>query len=264
MSPFRYLMRSAWIVLRRPKMRRDASSVTQEYSAGWSAYLAHIEKARSLDEWLRIPGVEDGPRFCNVEGRLEYQAFDSMGYYRGALLRAIERHFPQARSVTEFGAGLGRNLLFLKRARPALDIYGYELCAPGVEVGNAGAARFGIEARYAQLDYLRDPPEKFVFPQTDIAFTMFSLEQLPQGADVALRNILARTTLGSIHIEPVPENYPFTVRGLLGRIDHWKVDYLTGFDRAARGLGLKEVIHERLDSAHNPLMFPSVYVLKKA
>lgn len=258
-----YLIRAAWVALRRPRLRRDLAAVTQEYSDGWAAYLDHVGKAPTLEAWLRIPGVEDRPGYYNVEGRLAYQAFDSLNYYREKLLSAIERHFPEAQSVTEFGAGLGRNLLYLKYARPTLSVYGYELCTPGVEIGRAAAARFGIEAQYAQLDYLRDSPEKYVFPETDIAFTMFSLEQIPRGVDVALRNILARTRLGSIHIEPVPENYPLTFRGVLGRINHWKVDYLGGFDRAVRSLGLRDVVCERLESAHNPLTFPSLYILKK-
>jgi hypothetical protein len=132
-----------------------------------------------------------------------------------------------------------------------------------VEVAQAAAEKFHLEARYAQLDYLNDPPAKYVFPVTDVAYTMFSLEQLPRENQLAVRNMLDHVRLGTLHIEPVPENYPYTLRGLLGRVDHWKVDYLSGFDRAVRGLALQQVIVERLASAHNPLMFPSLYVLKK-
>ena len=96
------------------------------------------------------------------------------------------------------------------------------------------------------------------------AFTMFSLEQLPRNNITAVRNILERVNLGTIHIEPVPENYPWSLRGILGRIEHRKVDYLSGFDAAVRDLGLKDIHVERLTSAHNPLMSPSLYVLRKA
>jgi hypothetical protein len=258
-----FLARKAYFVVRRPRLDRDKANVLQEYSDGWSQYRAHLAQARTLDDWLRIRGVEDQPDYYNVDGALSYEAFDSAGYYRRMLLDALRRYFPQARSVTEFGAGVGRNVLFLKREAPDWDTYGYELCTPGVEVAQAAAEKFHLEARYAQLDYLNDPPAKYVFPVTDVAYTMFSLEQLPRENQLAVRNMLDHVRLGTLHIEPVPENYPYTLRGLLGRVDHWKVDYLSGFDRAVRGLALQQVIVERLASAHNPLMFPSLYVLKK-
>lgn len=260
---WRFLVRTAWRVLRNAKQARDTASVTAEYSGGWSAYKKELDRATSLAGWLRIPGVEDLPAIYSVNGRLSYEAFNSLGYYREVLLDALTRHFPQARSVAEYGAGLGRNVLFLKQMKPDLAVYGYELCMPGVEIANAAATKFGFEIRYAPLDYLKDPPEKFVFPRTDVGFTMFSLEQLPRGCGTAVTNMLRHVRLGTIHVEPVPENYPRTLRGLLGRIDHRKADYVSGLDAAVRALGLREVIVEPLASAHNPLMFPSLYVLKK-
>jgi hypothetical protein len=258
-----FLVRKAWAVLRRQRLNRDKANVVQEYSDGWSQYLNYLRQADSLDKWLRVPGIEDVASFYNVNGQLSHEAFHSAGYYRCQLLDALQKHFPQTRSVTEYGAGVGRNLLFLKRALPEVEMYGYELCTPGVEVGQAAVAKFGIDVRYSQLDYLNDASDKYVFPVTDVAFTMFSLEQLPRKNELAVRNILDHVRLGTIHIEPVPENYPFTIRGLLGRLDHWKVDYLTGFDKSVRALGLRDVIIEPVLSAHNPLMFPSLYVLRK-
>lgn len=258
-----FLARMCWTVLRRKKVNRDKINVLKEYSDGWAQYRSYLNQANSLDQWLRIPGVEDVPGFYNVNGQLSYEAFDSVGYYRRELLNALRKHFPQACSVAEFGAGVGRNLLFLKRELPDVTLYGYELCAPGVDVGGDAAAKFGINVRYAQLDYIHDGSEKYVFPVTDVAFTMFSLEQVPHENELAVHNILEHVKLGTIHIEPVPEKYPFSIRGLLGRLDHWKVDYLSGFDKAVRRLGLKDVIIEPVRSAHNPLMFPSLYILRK-
>lgn len=259
-----FYARSAVFTLRRGQQKRDKAAVLSEYSSGWDQYRMYLQRAASLDEWMRIPGVEDGVAFHNVNGALSYEAFDSADYYRRTLLRSLREHFPDARSITEFGCGVGRNLLFLKREWPELQCFGYELCQPGVDVSTAAATKFGIDVSYSQLDYLNDGNEKYVFPQTDVAFTMFSLEQLPRGGGVALKNILSRVRRGSIHMEPVPENYPWTVRGILGRIEHRKADYLAGFDATARSLGLNNVILEKATSSHNPLMFPSVYVLKTA
>ncbi|MGN6285695.1 MAG: hypothetical protein ACTHM2_11150 [Afipia sp.] len=260
-SRLEYLARRAYGVLRRPRQKRDTSSVLQEYSAGWDEYRAQLAAADSYDDW--IGSGPSAKRFFSVNGKLEYSSFDFGSFYRDCLLDALRTEFSAARSVTEFGSGVGRNLLFLKDELPEISCSGYELCQPGVDVANAAAEKFGFQVQYAQLDYLNDGPEKYVFPRSDVGFTMFSLEQLPQGCSIALEHILDHVELGSIHIEPVVENYPMSLRGILGRIEHRKVDYLSGFDAATRALNLKHISVRRLDSAHNPLMFPSVYVLRK-
>jgi hypothetical protein len=263
LSLVNFYIKTGAFVLKRPKLFRQTNDVTNEYSAGWNEYRKHLDCAATLDQWLCIPGVENLPSFFNIEGKLKYQTFYSGRYYRAELSRLITEAFPQARSVTEFGCGVGRNLLYLKSHKPFLKVQGYELCKPGVDTGLEAAKKFGMEVEYAQLDYLNDPPDRYLLPKTDIAFTMFSLEQLTQGCEVALKNILARVQFGTIHIEPVPENYPWGLRGILGKIDHWKVGYLSGFDAAVRALDLVGVEVYRLNSSHNPLMFPSAYVLRK-
>lgn len=257
-----YLARLGLRVLRRRRQDRTTEAVVQEYSDGWRQYEQYLSASKTLDDWLTIQNVDDAPCYFNFEGRLTYGNFNPR-HYRETLVAALRSHFPGAKSITEFGSGVGRNLLYLKKEIPSLDVYGYELCPPGVKIAQAAAAKFAIAANYAPLDYLNDPSEKFVFPDTDVAFTMFSLEQIPTRVSKALKNILFRTRMGSIHIEPVPENYPMTLRGILGRIDHWKVNYLSGFDRATHSLDGVTVAVAPMVSSHNPLMFPSVYVLKK-
>ena len=51
---------------------------------------------------------------------------------------------------------------------------------------------------------------------TDIAFTILSLEQLPDQNLKAIQNIHSRVKMGSIHVEPVCENYPYNFRGVMG------------------------------------------------
>jgi hypothetical protein len=61
----------------------------------------------------------------------------------------------------------------------------------------------------------------------------------------------------------VTENYPYSPRGMIGRLDHLKAGYLRGFPAAVAKQTLSSVWHERMGSSHNALMFPSVYVLTK-
>jgi hypothetical protein len=258
-----FLARSFVTTVRRHQTDRSKQAVEEEYNAGWLQYNAWLDRADSVEQWLRIPGVEDQPGVFNVNGRLTVGAFDSAADYRQTVVDAIRRHFPAARSFTEFGAGVGRNLIAVKQAMAGAACFGYELCQPGVDVARRAASKFGFDIQYAQLDYVNDPTNKYVFPETDVAFTVFSLEQLPTQSGTALRHILPTVRLGTLHLEPVPENYPWTARGVLGRIEHSKVNYLAGFDAAVRGVSGVTVSFERMTSAHNPLMFPSLYVLRK-
>jgi len=254
---------AAYIALRRPKLNRQNFSVSEEYSAGWSQYAKYLDSSTSLDDWFRIKGYEDPPAFCNIDGKLSFQSFDSMGFNRLQLLQALKRNFPNAKSITEYGCGVGRNLLFLKKHLPHLECYGYELCQPGVEIAQRAAEKFGLDVKYSRLDYVEGSESEYVFPQTEVAFTMYSLEQLPNTNKLAVENILRHTVNGSIHIEPVTENYPNTLRGLIARLDHWKADYLKDFEKNISNLDI--VLSERivLGSAHSPLMFPTLYVTKK-
>lgn len=261
-SKLQWLAKRSLIALARPKIDRQRT-VLDEYTAGWSAMAAHLERSATMDDWLRIKGFEDRADYCNVDGRLEYQAFDSLTYNRIKILEALQHEFPKARSVVEFGCGVGRNLLFLKQKLPHLKCYGYELCKPGVDIARTAAAKFGLEASYSQLDFVSGRAADYVFPLADVAFTVYALEQVPVANKVAMDNILGRVSMGSIHIEPVPENYPYTVRGLIGRIDHWKVNYLRNYESNIRALDVAQIKREKLGSAHNPLMFPTLYVFKK-
>ncbi len=242
---------------------REAGYVREFHDVTWGRYRDWLGSARSLDEWLCIPGHDDRETVGQIDGKVVSHSFDWLAFRAGLIGDAIERHFPEATSVTEYGCGIGRNLLHLWRRFPKLELYGYELSPAGVEIAQAAAAKFQAPVRFAQLDYLRSPSEAFVFPTTDLAFTVSSLEQLPHTALVALKNMLDRSRLGSLHLEPVAENYPLTYRGLLGRLYTRRADYVRNFDAGVRGLPIKVVHREVTTTAHNPLIFPTLYVLRK-
>ena len=256
-------MSSLYWALRRRKAVRDQAAVLREYAPGWSKFSDILDATHSLEDWLVQTNEDTGTGYFQLEGRLKYATFNSSNYYRTVLVSAIKRHFGAIESITEYGCGIGRNLLYLKQQFPALKCYGYELVSEAVEIARRAAKKFDEDVEYSQLDYLRDGSEKFVFPATDLAFTMFSLEQLPSGCDLALQNMLLRTRLGSIHLEPVPENYPYTLRGWIARVQHHKIGYLSGFPDAVTTQPLTSAICESMSSSHNPLMFPSMYALKK-
>ncbi len=251
-------------VLKAPETKRDTMAVTEEYTAGWNLFREKLDNSNTIEEWLNNDdGIE---RYYNVEGKFSKQVFDSADFYRKTFLDAFNKNFPNAKSVAEFGCGVGRNLIYLHKYYPNLELYGFELCAPGVEIANQAAKKFNLPIKYFQLDYLNWIPSDIEIPNLDVAFTIFSLEQIPEQTQnlKALNNILSRVKLGSFHLEPVVENYPKTVRGLIGKIDHKKSGYLAGFEKSATmAVGEKNITKRVYSSAHNPLMWPSLYVLKK-
>jgi hypothetical protein len=248
-----------------PRARRSADFVRGGYDRTWSMFSDKLAEARTLEEWLRIPGLDDGTSTYVKDGRVRRSTgFDMNAYWVDEISSALTEHFPGARSVTEYGCGVGRKILAIKARRPELVCRGYELSEAGVGVANDAAQKFGIDVSYASLDYVRDPPERYVHGQADVALTVFSLEQIPYASGVAVKNMLDHSALGSIHVEPVSENYPKTYLGMLGRLYSRQVDYLKYFDRVARSLPLKSVELKLLPHSHNPLIpRPSLYVLSK-
>lgn len=242
---------------------RSTEKVRDEYSEWWERMRRYLDAASSLDGWLTISGHDDRAVYRRVEGKVRSCRFDAYQYYREVLGDALAEHFPTFRSVTEYGCGVGRNLLALKRRFPHVACYGYELCEPGVEIARAAAKKFGVEVEYAKLDYVKGAAEDYVFPASDVAFTVCSLEQLPETNAIGLRNIHQRVKLGSVHIEPVRENYPIDYWGVLGRLYHSRLDYLRDFDRNARALGASRVQHTLLATSHSALTSQSLYVLER-
>ncbi len=260
---FFWIIRTSIFAIVRPKMTRETKEVSVEYSDGWSIYTPLLDKSKSIDDWLCVDGIDNQKSFHNLEGKLNYGTFDSNNFNRRLILESIQKYFPEAKSITEYGCGLGRNLLYLKKFLPNIEMYGYELCGPGVEIAQKAAKKFGLNVNYTQLDYVNSKDSDFIFPETDIAFTLYSLEQLPNENKVAIENIFRHIKHGSIHIEPVPENYPYSFRGLIGRLNHIKANYLKNFERNISSINGIEIIRNRLNTSHNPLMFPTLYVFKK-
>jgi hypothetical protein len=244
-------------------MSRTHDFVGTAYEEVWGTYRERLARCTTADEWLCIKGWDDAYGTHVRDGRMVREAgFDTNRYWQDQIERTIRERFPEARSITEYGCGVGRNLIALQRRLPHLKCYGYELAQAGVDIARAAAKKFGLAIEYAQLDYVRASAAEFVYPKTDIALTVFSLEQIPYASGVAVKNMLERVRMGTIHVEPVPENYPKSYLGTLGRIYSHRVNYLKDFDATVRALPTKDVHFRTLDSSHNPLIpAPSVYSL---
>lgn len=251
-------------LLATPRTRRNTEFVRDGYMGSWGAYQARLDASVSLDDWLCIRGFDDAPTTHVRSGRVIHGGFDTNRFWIDEIEQTIRDRFPGARSITEYGCGVGRNLLALKKRFPEMACYGYELADAGVEVARNAAKKFGLDVKYAQLDYVKDGDAKYVHPKSDLALTVFSLEQIPHVSPVAVKNMLDHVERGTIHVEPVCENYPKSYLGWLGRLYSKRVDFLQNFDDGVRALPVRAVHAKVLDTSHNPLIpNPSVYALVK-
>ena len=246
------------------RIRRSTGFVHEGYMSAWSEYEAMLDRSATLADWLCIPGFDDAESTHVESGVVRHGPFDTNRYWVDEIERTIAEHFPGATSITEYGCGVGRNLLRLKERHPTWRCYGYELAEAGVEVARRAATKFGLDVEYASLDYVKDGPSAYVHPPTDLALTVFSLEQIPHVNAVAVQHMLDHSKLGSVHVEPVCENYPLSYLGVLGRIYTKRVEYLQNFDASVRALAVSRVEKRTLPTSHNPLIpTPSVYALVK-
>jgi hypothetical protein len=62
-----FLARRLVTTVRRLRFDRNKRAVEEEYSAGWVQYGAWLDRADSVESWLRIPGVEGRPDAYNVD-----------------------------------------------------------------------------------------------------------------------------------------------------------------------------------------------------
>lgn len=251
------------LLVRQGRIERSTKFVHEGYMKTWAMYQDYLDRSLTLDDWVCVKGFDDRWHAHQIDGKVKWTRFDSNEALMKNVFDALDKYFPNAKSITEYGCGAGRNLLRIKQRYPHMKCYGYELADAGVEVARNAAKKFGLDVEYSQLDYINGAPEKYVHPETDVAFTMFSLEQIPVASIIAVKNMLAHTKLGSIHVEPVCENYPWTYRGIMGRLYTHQVDMLRNFDKVVHQVGAKDVHKDVFDTSPNPMVFPSRYVLVK-
>jgi SAM-dependent methyltransferase len=257
-------LRMLYYLMKVPSAKRTTTFVDASYSQEWSEFCEILDRTSSVDDWISIPGFDDAPATYIHNGRKTYGRFDANRVWMDEVEKTIRQSFPEARSITEYGCGVGRNVIDLKLRFPSMACYGYELSQAGVDVARAAAKKFGQDVAYAQLDYVKGTAADFVHPPTDLALTVFSLEQIPHASVLAVKNMLDHTNLGSIHMEPVCENYPLSYGGILGRLYTWRVDYLQNFDDGVRALPVADVSYRVLDTSANPLEpRPSLYTLRR-
>lgn len=173
-----------------------------------------------------------------------------------ARLETIVRSTPaEPPLVVELGSGTGRNLLYLKRAFPALRCVGLELSPVSVALARALAERFALDVEFHVCDVTQELP---IGPRSAcIAFTCHALEQMPRLFPAVLARMAECATQAIALLEPVPELWPWNGRGIASRLRARALDRLRGLvpvvRRMERGGEWRVISAERLRSGSNAL-----------
>jgi SAM-dependent methyltransferase len=154
--------------------------------------------------------------------------------------------------VAEFGCGTGRNLFFLAKSFPDLELVGIELDERSTEYARTVAKREGFKnITFHAGDMTADTSR---FGAADVVYSIHALEQLPRDFVKAIDNMIRVARKGLVLFEPVHELFPRNLRGLAARFRVRNADYLDGLLTYLRGKSEVEVRYaEAMRTVGNPL-----------
>lgn len=230
-----------------PLKDRTPSMVARQYDPRFASLRERLQKGMTFEEY--VFGGEE--QWLLLHNKVVWDMPNAM---RRELLQILEERvssqLPQG-VVVEFGCGSGRNLFYLKSKYPHLRCIGYELSAEGVALGREAAKKFNLEVEFHQANLSEAQPPA---SGKTLAYSFFSLEQMPRTFMRAIETMASFSGGSVLCIEPLPELYPWSVRGIVARmraivIDH--VRHVVGTLRRsgyriteARALGLGDTLTE--------------------
>jgi len=246
------------------KIKRTNEVVENEYTNAWNNWHQPLDKAATLEDFKRIN--ETGKKGLYIKNDKLMYGFCDDSFYIKTIFSILKKEFSSAKKILEFGSGPGRNLLFLKKKNPKLNLMGFELTKSGVELTKKASKKFKLKIGVRRQNIL----EMKTRLKGDVGFSCFALEQINIPLDDAKKliiKLLGCVKSGLILLEPLEEYYPKSLRGYFARKFHQKIGYCNTFARACEELALEGNIIIRiiqLTSCHNPLLFPTILIIKKS
>lgn len=178
-------------------------------------------------------------------------------YVLERLRRAVEAYVPLGGTVVEFGSGDGRNLLYLKQQFPQVRCIGLEVSPVSVELSRRLASKFGLEVDFYPCNVCAPLPADLKPHRAELVFSCFALEMMPRIFRQGLNNMGQLSTGHIVLIEPIPELWPWNLRGWISRLRVLALDRLRGampvLKTWAGSSGWRIDSTFRLKTAHNPL-----------
>jgi SAM-dependent methyltransferase len=206
------------------QIRRDQSYVRDEYDV--SKRSEHWRDSFSFDDLVYSDDVTE--KWILKDEKLVVGTDRDVRVHLLDRLRSrIQELLPDGNGrVVEFGCGTGRNLFFLAKTFPNLELVGLELDAGSAEHARAVAQREKLDnITFIQGDMTADLGN---IGKADVAYSVHALEQLPKDFVKAVDNMVRIARKGIVLFEPVHELFPRTLRGLAARFRVRNANYLDG------------------------------------
>lgn len=221
-----YLARFSGRAILRRRYWRTPEAVIQEYEGMRRSYLDRFREAPiPLEAYLvsEADDAIDGRYLQLIDGSLFSGALaEATRRMQRRVIEAIDRYKPE--SVIEFGCGIGRNLLAIKRADPDIRCIGLELTPASVELARLASYRYGLELEIHQADVTKPLRE---VGGADICFSVHALEQIPDSRFV-FEQMYQLARKAAVLLEPIVELYRWGPRDVAARIRARHLDRLRG------------------------------------
>jgi hypothetical protein len=226
------------------RMRRSVETVRSNYDkerAGcrWSDFEDYVLMSSSPPDFILWEGKIRIGLFAHVrQFLLEY------------LTNKVREVIRPGDTILEVGSGDGRNLVWLKRMFPEARCTGVDLSPASVELSRQMALKFNADIDFHVGDATQSLQQ---FPRCAVVFSSHALEQMPGIFRRAVDNMFMLAERRVIFLEPVPELYPWGLRGLLSRYRTFHMNRLRGLYRYLRKCGVTILEARALSYAVNPL-----------
>lgn len=251
-GPFAYTVSNAIHYGLRAALRRqvprDKAWIHDEYHVSKRA--EHWRDNLSLDDL--IMSDNQTKMWILKDGEITIGTERVIREYNLARLRDwIKKFLPDGRGrVVEFGCGTGRNLFYLARTFPDLELVGLELSPSSVEHAQQTAKREGFRISFQTKDMTGDCSD---VAKADVVFSIHALEQLPSDFPKAFDNMMKVSRGGIVLFEPVHELFPWSLRGIAARFRLRNANYLNGLLSYVKSKRELEVEHAAAMPYGNPL-----------
>jgi len=239
------------------RVQRDVTQVMNEYDH--ESRTEHWKAETGLDDLIL---GDDRTEKWIIQGSKPVRGTvrEAREYLLERLAARIEELLPEGRgSVVEFGCGTGRNLLYLARRFPNLQLTGIEITPKTVERARRTAEQHGLAVTFLEGD-MTSPPE--IEGTVDVAYSVHALEQLPRNFDRAVDAMLGLARRGVVFFEPVHELFPRTLLGVAARFRIYNADYLNGLLTYLQQSGARVVDAKAMTTAGYPLNHTTEVVVR--
>jgi len=195
--------------------RRDVEAVLREHLELSAEYATAWKQHPPAVQAYLVSGAEDARGLHHrqiIDGNLVSGAmYEERTLLLNRVVRSVLSYNPTV--VAEFGCGIGRNLLAIKRCRPSVRCIGVELAAPAVELANMASEYYRLPLVVSAADITKP----LRLQPVDVCFSVQALEDI-RDSSLVFEQMRSCSLKAVVLFEPISELYPHSIRGLAARL----------------------------------------------